>query len=78
MSVPNCFGILPWLCQGNSSQTFPHFRCLCGQHVAHELWLEHACFKLIMESLLYNLVEIPLDFRWGMRQMVERKQVLQT
>jgi len=30
MSVRNCFGILPRLCQGNSSQTFTHFRCLGG------------------------------------------------
>jgi hypothetical protein len=78
MSVPNHFGILPRLCQGNGSQTFPHFRCLGGQHTAHKLWSGQTCFKLIMESLPYNLLEIPLDFRWGMRQMVELKQVLHT
>lgn len=77
MSVPNCFGsfgIQLQLCQGNSSQTFTHFRCLSWQHVAHE----QVCFKLIMESSPYNLLEIPLDFRWGMRQTVELKQVLHT
>jgi len=78
MSVPKSFGILPRLCQGNGSQTFPHFRCLGGQHMAHKLWFEQTCFKLIMESLPYNLLEIPLDFRRGMRQTVELKQVLHT
>jgi len=24
---------------------FSHFTCLCGQHVAHELWLQWACLK---------------------------------
>ena len=46
VSFQNYFDILDRLCQGRGYRKFPHCKRICGQLVAHQLWVVRTRYNL--------------------------------